>query len=166
VSANWATMIAAISAFFSFAAAAANWHLARKASQNNKVNVYIAMAERYGTEEMRTALVALANLWVDHDGNIGEEALKSWLNSEELKKHCRIVNNYFENCAMLYEAGLISKNVLRTLVCYPGLNILYKVSGPILMMANPHHNVNSHIHVLKSVVAVHGDGKIHMNRSI
>ena len=126
----------------------------------------MAMAERYGTEEMRIALVALANLWVDHDGNVGEEVLKTWLDSEELKKHCRIVNNYFENCAMLYEAGLISKNLLRTLVCCPGLNIFYKISAPIVLMSNPHHNAKSHIHLLKSVAAVHGDGKIHMNRSI
>ena len=162
---NLAIWLSAISAFFAAIAALANLGQARRASQGNEVNVYLAMVERYSTEEMRKALIALAHLWLDSNGNISSEEVKTWLNSEDLKRYSRVVNSYFINCARLYEAGLISRKLFRILIYYPGLNIFYQVSVPIGLMGNPHHNAGSYVPILKSVAKSHGNGKIYMMKT-
>jgi hypothetical protein len=114
---------------------------------------------------MRVALSSLAKFWIDNNGKVSEAlSAETYENPEDAKVirgYLRLVSSYFVNSARLFEAGLISRKLLRLLIAHPGLNVFYEVVVPMSLTKNPHHNSGTYVHLLKRIAKRHGDGKIY-----
>jgi hypothetical protein len=159
---NLAVWLSAISAFFAAMAALANLRQAGKAAEGNQVQVYLAMFNKYGAPEMRNSVLALVDFWEKHHKDVGsafrQELSHNRENALNIRGHSRVITFYFLHAAKLYEAGTISKKLLKLMITYPGLNVFYDVAVPINLAENPRHESRKYAAALKAVVPKYGEG--------
>lgn len=126
--------IAAASAFASAIAAIAALLQVRKASLSNEASAYLQLISYYASPEMRTSISELSSHWraaCQFDKSVVEHYLEIKKQDQNkariIRGHCRLVSAYFIDSLRLYQAGLLSKKILKLAVAHPGLNVFYEV---------------------------------------
>jgi hypothetical protein len=124
-----ASVAAMLAALFSYLAV-------RHARRSHQSSVYLTMAQRYDSEEMRGACNTLLGWWREH----GEDAAaEDWarLRAEgdpralEVNTARRIVARHFLNIARLQETGAIDRHLARRLARVYGLSVFYRIAAPL-----------------------------------
>ena len=162
---DWVFVLAAVSALASAIAAFTSLAQAKGTAQGNEVSAYLRLMEDYGDPAMREALLELGKFWRERKGSFTDAgAAWSALNEADpdaanaVRRHSRLVSNYFGNAARLFEAGLISRKLFRLLISRPGLNVYYEIVVPINVVRNPAGHTAHYVRLLKRVVKQYADG--------
>lgn len=155
--------LAAIAALAAAVAAVASLLQVRSASHSNEINAYLSLMESYAAPQMRAAISRLAEFWRDRRDKFGDagEAFVAEPDAalrESLKADCRLLTAFFGNAARLYDARLISRKLVLTLISRPGLNIYYDVCEPINIRRNPKGHSSKYGVILRRVVTKYADG--------
>lgn len=157
---------AATSLFALFAVAAA-FLQASAASDGNRAHLYVEFSERYTSEEMAKALVALSN-W-HHARKDDPTRFVAWARAKrandpgalELSRARRLVSRYYYDVAALHELGLIKRRFAHALLSSNGLNVFYLVCDPLNRAYQPEDRLNQHYRRLKRLRDKFGDGEIY-----
>lgn len=143
-SAEATLVLGAISALGVLGAAVAAWLSARATKRAAEAQLFSALYSEYGASDMLRALRIL-RAWRSDQGDEFEVEWKRRLDrgdlqAQEVDGARRRVKHYFIHSLRLYEAGYVSKRLLKELGAVDGVNILYDIVEPLEYALNANYD--------------------------
>jgi hypothetical protein len=142
VSDAYSAAFAAATATGAMIAACASYFQARTSGKAYESVVYLTLAARYNSNEMREALNVLAAWRREHPEQDFADRWARLVNegdaaAREANAARRLVDHYFIDMARLHRVGAIGRHMLDVLTDVHGLNVFYEIASPMTAALAP-----------------------------